>query len=49
MLAEFASVVDAVRCASEIQRTMADRDLDITEERRLRSDNAAYRTGPARR
>jgi TolB-like protein len=36
MLAEFASVVDAVRCAGEIQRTMADRDLDLSEERRLR-------------
>ena len=28
-LAEFASVVDAVRCAGEIQRAMADRDLDL--------------------
>jgi adenylate cyclase len=36
MLAEFASVVDAVRCAAEIQRAMADRDLDLAEERRLR-------------
>jgi adenylate cyclase len=36
VLAEFASVVDAVRCAAEIQRAMADRDLDLTEERRLR-------------
>jgi adenylate cyclase len=36
VLAEFASVVDAVRCAAEIQRTMADRDLDLAEERRLR-------------
>src|SRR6266481_6257842 len=35
-LAEFASVVDAVRCAAEIQRAMADRDLDFAEERRLR-------------
>src|SRR6516164_1530421 len=34
--AEFASVVDAVRCAAEIQRAMADRDLDLAEERRLR-------------
>jgi TolB-like protein len=36
VLAEFASVVDAVRCAAEIQRAMADRDLDVAEERRLR-------------
>jgi adenylate cyclase len=35
VLAEFASVVDAVRCAGEIQRAMADRDLDLAEERRL--------------
>jgi TolB-like protein len=36
VLAEFASVVDAVRCAGEIQRAMADRELDLAEERRLR-------------
>src|ERR1700740_3076856 len=36
VLAEFASVVDAVRCAAEIQRAMAERDLDLPEERRLR-------------
>jgi TolB-like protein/class 3 adenylate cyclase len=36
VLAEFASVVDAVRCAGEIQQTMAGRDLDLAEERRLR-------------
>ena len=36
VLAEFASVVDAVRCAGEIQRGMADRDLDLAQERRLR-------------
>jgi adenylate cyclase len=36
VLAEFASVVDAVRCAAEIQRAMADRDVDLAEERRLR-------------
>jgi adenylate cyclase len=36
VLAEFASVVDAVRCAGEIQRAMADRDLNLDEERRLR-------------
>src|SRR5215470_15097589 len=36
VLAEFASVVDAVRCAAEIQRAMADRDLVVPKERRLR-------------
>jgi adenylate cyclase len=36
VLAEFPSVVDAVRSAAEIQRSMADRDLDLAEERRLR-------------
>ena len=36
LLAEFASVVDAVRCAGEIQRAMTDRDLDLAEDRRLR-------------
>jgi len=36
MLAEFTSVVDAVRCAGEIQRPMAYRDRDLAEERRLR-------------
>src|SRR5215472_6989774 len=36
VLAAFASVVDAVRCAAEIQSAMADRDLDLSEERRLR-------------
>src|SRR5438445_12005232 len=36
LLAEFASVVDAVRWAGEIQHAMADRDLDLAEERRLR-------------
>jgi adenylate cyclase len=32
VLAEFASVVDAVRCAGEIQRAMAKRDLNLAEE-----------------
>jgi len=36
LLAEFASVVDAVRCAGEIQGAMAHRDLDLAEGRRLR-------------
>jgi adenylate cyclase len=36
LLAEFASVVDAVRCAVEIQRGMADREPELPEERRIR-------------
>jgi adenylate cyclase len=35
-LAEFASVVDAVRCATEIQRGMVDREPEVSEERRIR-------------
>jgi len=36
MLAEFASVVDAVRCAAELQRGMIDREADMPEDRRIR-------------
>ena len=36
MLAEFASVVDAVRCAAEVQRGMIDREPEVTDERRIR-------------
>jgi len=36
LLAEFASVVDAVRCAVEVQRGMIDREPDLPEERRIR-------------
>jgi class 3 adenylate cyclase len=35
-LAEFASVVDAVRCAVEIQRGMIDREPEVPDERRIR-------------
>ena len=35
MLAEFASVVDAVRCAAQVQRTMADRNAKTAEEKRI--------------
>jgi TolB-like protein/class 3 adenylate cyclase len=36
LLAEFPSVVDAVRCAVEVQRGMIDREPDVVEERRIR-------------
>jgi TolB-like protein len=35
-LAEFASVVDAVRCAAEVQRGMTDREPGVPDERRIR-------------
>jgi adenylate cyclase len=35
-LVEFASVVDAVRCAVEVQRGMAEREPDLSEEQRIR-------------
>src|SRR6516164_7415110 len=34
-LAEFASVVDAVRCAVEVQQGMADREPEVPAERRI--------------
>src|SRR5215472_1705904 len=34
-LAEFASVVDAVRCAVEVQREMAGRNADAPSDRRI--------------
>jgi TolB-like protein/class 3 adenylate cyclase/Flp pilus assembly protein TadD len=36
LLAEFASVVDAVRCAVEFQRAMVDREPEVPEDRRIR-------------
>jgi TolB-like protein/class 3 adenylate cyclase len=36
MLAEFPSVVDAVRCAVEVQRGMVDREPGVPDERRIR-------------
>ena len=39
-LVEFASVIDAVRCAVEVQREMAERNADIAADRRIQ-----YRVG----
>jgi len=36
LLAEFPSVVDAVRCAVEVQRGMLDREPEVPEESRIR-------------
>src|SRR6516225_6416817 len=36
LLAEFPSVVDAVRCAAEVQRGMLDREPDSPDEQRIR-------------
>src|SRR6185295_8517447 len=36
VLAEFASVVDAMRCAAEVQRGMLDREPDLDASRRIR-------------
>jgi class 3 adenylate cyclase len=36
LLVEFASVVDAVRCAAEAQRAMVDREPDLPDDRRIR-------------
>src|SRR5207248_1444658 len=35
LLAEFSSVVDAVRCALDVQRGMAERNADVPQERRI--------------
>jgi adenylate cyclase len=44
-LAEFASVVDAVRCGVEAQRGMADREPDLPDERRIK---VSHRSEPRR-
>jgi adenylate cyclase len=35
VLAEFASIVDAVECAVKIQRAMAERDTDLPDEKQI--------------
>src|SRR6516225_3171344 len=37
LLAEFNSVVEAVRCAVDVQRCMVERNADVPEERRISS------------
>ena len=34
-LDEFASVVDAVRCADEVQRGMGERNIDVPQDKRI--------------
>jgi len=36
LLAEFPSVIDAVRCAVELQRGMGDREPEVPDEQRIR-------------
>jgi adenylate cyclase len=36
VLAEFPSVVDAVRCAAQVQRGMIDREAEVIEDRRIK-------------
>jgi adenylate cyclase len=40
LLLEFPSVVNAVRCAVEVQTAMASKTVDVPEDRRI-----AFRTG----
>src|SRR5712671_4810988 len=35
LLVEFPSVVDAMRCAAEVQRGMIDREPEVTDERQI--------------
>src|SRR5262245_58035217 len=41
LLLEFPSVVNAVRCAVEVQAAMADRTVSITEDQRIASASAS--------
>src|ERR1700745_2884866 len=35
ILIEFSSVVDALRCATEVQKSMAERNIDVPHEKRI--------------
>jgi adenylate cyclase len=48
ILVEFASVVDALRCAAEVQRGMAERNVDIPKESQ-RQHGADHRCDPPER
>jgi adenylate cyclase len=41
MLVEFASVVDAVRCAVEVQQAMPERNAGVAADSRIRSASAS--------
>jgi len=49
MLVEFASVIDAVRCAVEVQDGVADRNTKVPEERRISQFSAATLVSGSRR
>jgi class 3 adenylate cyclase len=49
LLLEFASVVDAVRCAVEVQREMAGRNTDVPSDRAGREAKGYKRLPPERR
>src|ERR1700745_37505 len=48
LLTEFASVVDAVRCAVEVQRGMAEREPEVPEEQRVRLTDRTRSPRPQR-
>src|SRR5262252_5188986 len=43
LLIEFASVVDAVRCAVEVQRAMAERNAEVPPDRRIELPSFTYK------
>src|SRR5258707_15225862 len=50
MLVEFASAVDALRCAVEVQRGMAECNVEVAQDKRIRSgSNLRVSCSPGRR